>query len=1088
MCGFVAVLGPGEPLALPLLERMRDRLAHRGPDGAGVWQGRHAEGSIALGFRRLAIIDIRHVADQPMVSQDGRKAIVFNGEIYNFVELRSELEAAGRIFRTRGDTEVLLQAYEHWGEAVVERLNGMFTFVIWDKVKGRVFIARDRFGEKPLFMCRLPDGKIAFASEIKALLAHPDADATYDLTMFGRIIGGHVPFGKAETLFKNVNQFGAAHCMTLSAGGKIISERRYWSPNYDHSLAEVAPEELTDRLRGHLERSLAMRMRSDVPVTACLSGGLDSSSLVALLAGFPEAQGRIQSAISVRFPDDPTIDEGNFIDMVLNQTGLQGHAISPTAADLTHDLRQLHWHHETIIPGLSMYLEWCLMRQARQLGNKVIIDGQGADEVFAGYSCYFRAYQAELLTRGPIGFIQALSQGRIRDARLKQVASKYNGPSRRFNLRDSLNLGQYAPYLKYSIPAQISRYGGDGMPSLDAVKALRFDLALNLLRTSLPSNLYSGDRNSMAHGIEARYPYLDYELVDFAMQLPDNAYITNGWSKFILRKAVADKLPTEVVWRSDKVGFAAPQDKWFANPQFKEWVQDRIFDDSLAGLTGYSKDVAAKFWAELKSGSDANNDQLWKWASAAELLEMGRLNMWKDQRDIQFSPSKRSGTLVVEQTAPLKRSDRTVIEPIDNGGYFRKGSSKGKKTAWIISYTPVSKEPRVLRQAKTLLSEGWRVVIFGLDGAEPAPEEWHFVSLSNSHFVYKKIFTGIKQRSIIFLNKIGIIMSNYGCLKVIKRMGANLAHNSTCTYISRARIVKNFASLYPDYRPNLVLAHDYFTCGLAVEIGNRFSVPVSVDCHEYAIGQYAHDSHWLKWHQSVVQNLQDSLFSKVDSMTVVCEGIAKLIATDHVLRRPPSVVRSTPFYVPQPFRPTGEIITVLYHGEIFPSRALHIAVRSMRLWRPEFRFVIRGYSDPAYVIQLREIAAEVGVADRLDIQGPVPFDQIILTANKADVGYFVHIDTSPQRSFALPNKFFEYVMAGLALVVSNLPEMAKLVGEFDLGVLVSECDEECIARTINSLDRASIDRMKHHSLEAAKILNWDVEKKVMMSSYQEILE
>jgi asparagine synthase (glutamine-hydrolysing) len=1082
MCGFVAIIGPGRIVPRPIVEQMRDRLTHRGPDGEGLWQKEYERGSVSYGFRRLAIIDTRHVADQPMLSSDGRKVIVFNGEIYNFVELRAELEASGRIFRTRSDTEVLLQGYEHWGEAVVERLNGMFAFAIWDEPTSQVFIARDRFGEKPLFMCRLPDGKLAFASEIKALLAHPEADASYDLERFGRVLGGYIPFGTDETLFRHVRQFQAAHCMTLSVSGEIIRERRYWKPSYDRALAGVDLEELTHRFRGHLERSITMRMRSDVPVTACLSGGLDSSSLVAILAGFPEGgAGRIQSAISVRFPDDPTIDEGPFIDMVLERGGLQGHTVSPTDSGLVRDLRQLHWHHETIIPGASMYLEWALMRQARQLGYKVIIDGQGADEVLAGYSCYLRAYQAELSTRGVGGFLNARALGRKRDARLEQTASKYYLSSRRFESRESLKLHQYITFLKKWTPAKIREYGGDGIPAPDAVKALRFELALNLLRTSLPSNLWSGDRNSMAHGIESRYPYLDYELVDFATQLPDNAYINDSWTKYILRKAIADKLPPEVVWRADKVGFAAPQDKWLASAELQKWIQERIFDHSLVGIPGYSRAVAVEEWGRLKSGTGRNASLLWRWASAAELIDMGRVGTWQGA----------SGA--PDASVPNFSSNHEIefLEPLGFGGYFRKGREAAEgRTAWIISYTPVSKEPRVLRQAKALEMEGWKLVVFGFDGLKPPPKEWNFVSIQNASPPYGRIKLALLARALNWLVYIGIVTARFGGIHLIKSLGARLAHFASYSYFWRRQIIRNFADSdsKSEFRPHIVLGHDYFTADIAIEMGEKLGVPVLVDCHEYALGQYADNTHWVKWHQPALKKLQGHLFPKLAGVTVVCDSIAQLIATDHSLRRPPRVVRSVPFFSKQPFRPTGKVITVLYHGEIFPSRALHVAVRSLRLWRPEFRFVLRGYSDAAYVAQLREIAAEVGVSDRMEIQQPVPFDQIVPAANEADVGYFVHLDTSPQRRFVLPNKFFEYMMAGLALVVSDLPEMARLVREHDLGVLVPECEEESVARAINSLDRASIDEMKRHSLSAAKVLNWDAEQEKMMSLYREVLK
>lgn len=628
MCGFVATLGPGDPLPLAVLNRMRDRLAHRGPDGADSWTGTHERGSVSMGFRRLAILDTRHIADQPMRSADGRKVLVFNGEIYNFVELRAELEAAGRQFRTRGDSEVLLQAYEHWGDSMIERLNGMFAFVLWDQDRGQALVARDRFGEKPLFMCRLPGGRLAFASEIKALLAHPEADPSYDLEMFGKVLHGHLIFGTEETLFSGVRQVRAGHRMLVDADGSIVSDKRHWTPAYDRSLSRLSMRELIREFRKLLERSVTQRMRSDVPVTACLSGGLDSSSLVALLANQRGVGSRIEATMSVRFPNDPTIDEGSYIDAVLQKTGLVGHSVNPIAEQLIRDVRRLHWHHETIVPGPSMYLEWALMRDARAKGFKVIIDGQGADEVLAGYQIYLQSWQAELAQRGRVGRWYAQFVGRLRDRRLRSAAGRYANPERRFDLQDSLPAEKFTAYIDSHVADMVRSYGGDGLPTPSEIGALRFELALNLMRTSLPSNLYSGDRNSMAHGIECRYPYLDYTLVDFATHLPDRAYLQNAWGKAILRKALPDLLPHEVRWRVDKVGFAAPQDEWIRNAGVKEWISERISDPRLAGIPGYDGQQLLKLWEEHLRGEANHSSWLWCWASAAELIDMQASREW----------------------------------------------------------------------------------------------------------------------------------------------------------------------------------------------------------------------------------------------------------------------------------------------------------------------------------------------------------------------------------------------------------------------------------------------------------------------------
>ncbi len=1075
MCGFVAIVGPGARVPTALVQEMRDRLTHRGPDGKGLWQKEYSFGSISLGFRRLAIIDTRRVSDQPMISHNGKAVIAFNGEIYNFVELRLELEGLGRVFHTRSDTEVLLQAYEHWGEHAVDRLNGMFAFAIWDESLSQLFVARDRFGEKPLFVTRLPDGKLAFASEIKALLAHPDIQFSYDFQAFSDVLKGDILFGQGRTLFKGIKQFPSAHCMMISISGEVLFDRRYWNPNYTILNTNSDVGQIQHFVRSSLERSVSMRMRSDVPVTACLSGGLDSSSLVALLCdNSDDSTGSIESTISVRFPDDPTIDEGYFIDLVLGSTGLKGHSVLPTAEDLMSDLRQLHWHHETIIPGTSMYLEWSLMRHARQLGYKVIIDGQGADEVFGGYSFYLRAFQAELATRGLIGLSRAIAMGKLRDQRLRKAAYNFINSSRRFNSRESLRIHEYLLYICKWIPAYYQLYGGDGIPSPKSLNPLRFELALNLLRTSLPSNLYSGDRNSMAHGIECRYPFLDYQLVDLANQLPDKAYINNAWSKYVLRKVMEHNLPSEITWRVDKVGFAAPQDRWLASKDLQSWIEDRVFDSSLNSIPGYSRVDTLYKWEKMRTGNYSNHQSLWRLASAAELIDMGRTGIWR--------------SLDAKQQPIFSNTNSHSLKSLKDGAFFKQSNNSSLgKIAWIISYTPVSKEPRVIRQARALEKAGWSIVVFGFDGKDSTPDSWNFVSL-NQDLSDKSFLPSLIRYSLRILFVFGTLAANSKFFPPLRRLGARLAHFASYKYFWPRRNIRDFADTHPLFKPSILLCHDYFTLDIALQMGFKFKVPVVLDAHEYSLGHYSHSRNWIRWHKSVVKELQDQYLPLVKAVTTVSEGISNLIACDHSLHVAPKVIRSLPYYTPQCFRATGKVITVLYHGEIYPARALHVAIRSLPMWRPEFRFVVRGYSDPDYACELLSIAAELGVSDRFDIEPPVPFDQIISSANSADIGYFVHLDTSPQRRFVLPNKFFEYVMAGLGVLVSDLPEMSRLVKHYEIGRLVSCCDELTIANAINSLDRDGIDQMKKNSIEAAKILNWELEEQALMAVYQESLK
>lgn len=413
---------------------------------------------------------------------------------------------------------------------------------------------------------------------------------------------------------------------------------------------------------------------------------------------------------------------------------------------------------------------------------------------------------------------------------------------------------------------------------------------------------------------------------------------------------------------------------------------------------------------------------------------------------------------------------------------FRPGTSTGNRTAWVFSYTPVCTEPRVLRQARALVDAGWRVVVFGFDGRAEVPAEWHYVRLPVDNPYAIQVRYALK-----LLRAAGLALTRWGVTAGMRMLGARLHHACFPAYRWYRREVARFAEQHPELAPDLVVSHDYFTADVGYACAQRFGAKFTVDCHEYARGQYMHDESWVRWVRPYVTLIQDRYLSRTDAVTTVCQGIAELLDNEQELSRPVTVVRSVPFRNIQPFRPTGERITVIYLGEIYYMRGLHKAIQSMPLWRPEFDLVLQGNLQPGYGERLMEIARERGVADRVTIRPPVPFDEIVPSANKADIGYFVHKDLSPQKRFVLPNKYFEYVMAGNALCVSDLPEMARLVHQYGFGKLVPAYDEQAIADVINSFDRATIDAMKRKSIAAAEELNWEQEQHRMLSLYEEIL-
>ncbi len=627
MCGFVSVIDPKNKLSLSDLIVMRDTLAHRGPDGADHWKGEYNNKSILMGFRRLAIIDTREIANQPM--KIGNYVINFNGEIYNYVELKKTLISLGRSFKTNSDTEVLLQSFQQWGEAMIPKINGMFSFTIWDEIKKILFVCRDRLGEKPLFFSRIKYGSLIFSSEIKAILAHPEISSTFNLDIFDDILlQKEYIFGSDKTLFKNVEQFPAATFMKFNLDGELIKKEKYWQPSYDFSSEDIYSTE--NKLFDQLKNSINLRVRSDVPITAALSGGLDSSILVSLLSNKSNNLGiKIDNTISVRFPDDETIDEGFYIDKLIKKVDIKNTVITPEPESLIKDVRKMHWHHETIIPGISMFLEWSVMKLVKSLNYKVIIDGQGADELFAGYDSYLQAYQVSKAhpKNGFKGLYESIKLGKIRNARLRNLSSKYKDFKRRSTISPGLNLKGIINFYR----ARKEEY--QKLNLLNKVSGKKFDffqfeLAYQLTKISLPSNLYSGDRNSMAHGIECRYPYLDYDLLDFSMMIPKKYFIFDGWSKYILRKTFENYLPKEISWRIDKVGFQAPEDEWIKNKVFLNWIKERIFDNNLKLINNYRRKDMVEYLDQHLEGINNNASILWLWASASELIDMKRCGYW----------------------------------------------------------------------------------------------------------------------------------------------------------------------------------------------------------------------------------------------------------------------------------------------------------------------------------------------------------------------------------------------------------------------------------------------------------------------------
>lgn len=623
MCGFVAVISPGVPIREDVLGVMRDRLLHRGPDNGSNWLSPNSR--VGLAHRRLSIIDTSHSADQPMVSEDGSKYLVFNGEIYNYLELRLELERSGVKFHTRSDTEVLLAALCEWGEAALEKLNGMFAFALWDERSRRMLVVRDRFGEKPLFIGRGKLGTVAFGSEMKAILVHPLMPCNVDSRATARYGAGAWYEDDELTFFEGIERLPAAHAAWFREDGTEERRWRYWTPDYSNINYEIKPRDAVERFAELMQRSISLRLRADVAVGSSLSGGVDSSVIVGLLTRERGTSAFTQNTFSATFPSDPTMSEDKEIDSVVSHTGVNSFSVIPDPRRLADESALLHWHQEEPFLSASIYLQWCVARLAKQNNTTVLLDGQGADELLAGYQFYFRQRQLDLLDKGRTAL--AMRESSKFNRRLRIASSQYEGSQRRFNsavaysVDELRSMGTSHPPV-FSYPYQV------GVAPAAPGFRLRRTLSEALLYNSLPMLLRYADRNSMAFSRESRLPYLDYDLVDFCIRLPDDFYVRNGWQKWVLREAAGKTIPQGIRWRADKVGYAAPLDTWLRN-ELIDWGYDRVMDSRLVGLPGYSRQAMSELWAEHQTGSANNSWALWRWISMSEWLNIYHSGWWR---------------------------------------------------------------------------------------------------------------------------------------------------------------------------------------------------------------------------------------------------------------------------------------------------------------------------------------------------------------------------------------------------------------------------------------------------------------------------
>lgn len=645
MCGISAIISKKGTLPASYLADMTSIIRHRGPDDEGfllykpeekpvVFAGNdtaynsksthsleqldesRTDWQVGLGHRRLSILDLSPAGHQPMI-YDNRLSIVYNGEVYNYIEIRHELEQLGNQFISDSDTEVIIRAWHQWGAAALHKFNGMFSFVLLDSEQKKVYAVRDRYGIKPLYYTNT-GGYIAFGSEVKQLRTLPE----YKFDLNKQISYEYLRYGyidhAQETFYQDIEQIMPGHMAEIDLRNfdlKISTwyelKPKKWKGTDEEAIAEF---------RRLLSDSVKLRMRSDVPVGSALSGGLDSSTIVSIVGDIVNNREGVEKQKIKTVTSCSTIkkyDEQEYANEVIKQTGAEPERTFPTFEKLKNDMDRLIWHMDYPFGSTSQFSQWCVFEKAKEAGLIVMLDGQGADEQLAGYSGNDLPLYSGLLRKGkfsefarevkayksthgyaPKGFILGAVQNTLPNALVNALPEKYNA-------------------LKNTPQSWIATKGyreDNSQP-----KNLQEGLLRQFKGSPLPSLLRYEDRNSMAFSVESRVPFLDYRLVEFTLGLPERVVYRDGVTKYILRTAFQNIVPAKVLERRDKMGFVSPEEYWFKNDG-KEWFTELIerATDNLTGFVVPDKTMA--YFHDMQAGKTGFNFDIWRIVCMSEWL------------------------------------------------------------------------------------------------------------------------------------------------------------------------------------------------------------------------------------------------------------------------------------------------------------------------------------------------------------------------------------------------------------------------------------------------------------------------------------
>ncbi len=629
MCGIAGIISPHTALVQQqTLSTMAAALQHRGPESEGFWI--NDNNNVGFAHRRLSIIDLHSRADQPLHYL--HYTIIFNGEIYNYVELKDDLRAKGYSFTTDSDTEVIPAAFDCWGIRCLHRFDGMFAFALWDEKQQQVILARDRFGEKPLYYyaeyaLRGKFERFIFASEMKALWVAGAPKRLNGTMVLNYVTLGYVqnPIKQTATFYNDILSLPPGHYLTVQPReGKLQMKKWYVMEGIDRSPskagiiipAAITKNEAIEQFTNLLSTSVQRRLRSDVNIGTCLSGGVDSSTIVAICNGL-KAPHLTQECFTAVFPGFEK-DEYVFSKKVSDHFNLQQHIIKVTADDWINNFQTLMYHQEEPLQSSSVLAQFMVYRLAKQNNITVLLDGQGADEILGGYKKHTPWYLQQLLRND---FTTFKKEKKLLTENLFLEGWGIKNYAATFYPEKTASLLQKKAAKEQSIHSNINL---DFLKKFQIVDTLqkpvvnKLDdiLYYNTFTQGLQELLRYADRNSMAHSREVRLPFLNHELVEFIFSLPAHYKIRNGFTKWILRQSMQQQLPADIVWRKDKIGYEPPQQLWMQQPAIQDIIMQarkKLVDENVLDKAILKKPATATH-AHEKGSSD------WRYLCTASMF------------------------------------------------------------------------------------------------------------------------------------------------------------------------------------------------------------------------------------------------------------------------------------------------------------------------------------------------------------------------------------------------------------------------------------------------------------------------------------